>query len=156
MSGGLPWGLRVRLTPKYLCPVLRDQMLQRVQLPFDGRQGILIDEDRNGGIRLTNSLHTHIDLRIERHLPVVPFCPMDTGEPSAPACVQELLLDRSKINNMLCCISHYSKMYAAHVLGNHLIPRAWGALPLARHAAQSEASAETGGAGGVSQPWDLG
>ena len=47
-------------------------------------------------------------------------------------------------------------MYASHVLGNHPIPMAWGAWPLARHVARSEASAETGGAGGVSQPWDLG
>src|SRR6267142_3367204 len=111
-----------------------------------------IDEDHNGGIRLAHSLHTHIDLSIERHLPVVPFCPMDTGEPSAPECVQELLLDRSKINNMILYISNYGKMYAAHVLGNHPIPMAWGAWPLARHVARSEASAGTGGAGGVSQP----
>src|SRR5262245_28847613 len=156
MSGGLPWGLRVRFTPKYFCPVLRDQMLQRVQLPFDGRQGILIDEDRNGGIRLANCFHTHIDLRIERHLPGVPFCPMDAGEPSAPECVQERLLDTSKIKNILGCISYYGKMYAAHVLGNHPIPMAWGTWPLARHVARSEASAETGGVGRVSQPWDLG
>jgi hypothetical protein len=53
-------------------------------------------------------------------------------------------------------MSQYSKMYAADVLGNHLIPIAWGAWPLARHVARSEASEETGGAGGVSQPWDLG
>lgn len=81
---------------------------------------------------------------------------MDAGEPSAPECVQEQLLDTSKIKNMLRCISHYSKKYAAHVQGNHPIPMAWGAWPLARHVAQSEARAETGGAGGVSQPWDLG
>jgi hypothetical protein len=58
-------------------------MIQRVELPFDGRQGNLIDENHNGGIKLANSLHTHINLRIERYLPVVPFCPMETGEPSA-------------------------------------------------------------------------
>jgi hypothetical protein len=81
---------------------------------------------------------------------------MDTGESSAPEDVQELMLDRSKINNMLCCMSNYGKMYAAHVLGNHPLPIAWGAWPLARHGAQWEATAETGGAGGVSQPWDLG
>jgi hypothetical protein len=131
-------------------------MIQRVELPFDGRQGNLIDENHNGGIKLANSLHTHIDLRIERYLPVVPFCPMETGELPAPECVQELMLDRSKINNMLRFTSNYGKLYAAHALGNHSIPIAWDAWPLARHGARSEASAETGGAGGVSQPWDLG
>ena len=131
-------------------------MIQRVELPFDGRQGNLIDENHNGGIKLANSLPTHIDLRIERSLPVVPSCPMETAEPPAPECVQEPMLDRSKINNMLRFTSNYGKMYAAHALGNHSIPIAWDAWPLARHGARSEASAETGGAGGVSQPWDLG
>jgi hypothetical protein len=47
---------------------------------------------------------------------------METGEPAAPECVQELMLDRLKTNNMLRFTSNYGKMYAAHVLGNHPIP----------------------------------
>ena len=142
--------------PKILLPRTARSDAPACPVAFRRSPGILTDENHNAGIRLANSLHTHIDLRIERHLPVVPFCPMDMGEPSAPKCVQELMLDRSKINNLLRCISNYGKMHAADVLGNHLIPIAWGAWPLARHVARSEGSAETGGAGAVSQPWDLG
>jgi putative copper export protein len=100
-SSGLPRRHGGCLAPKGWRPVLGDQLLQDVQLAGDGCQGILIDEDRQGGKGLPDRLQADMDLRISGHRPFAPCVPKGTCQAiGVLACSWRPPVDSSSCNNL--------------------------------------------------------
>jgi hypothetical protein len=81
---GLPQGLRLGLSPRCLRPIPRDQALHCVRLACEGRQGILMDENRHGGEVEANGIPSSMHLWIGGKLTVTPFSTWTRASPSTP------------------------------------------------------------------------